>query len=239
LFFFVRPDERASRAALFVGFLGVGCVRCARAPFAPRQSALSVLFGARVRPAVIAGLGVITLQQITGQPSVLYYASTIFEEAGVYVSATIAVACFKLVCTLISAYYVDRWVTRCSVALACAPFTSARVCPLYTHSRVPFFINARTYLLQFSSFLAMSTFLVFYFCSLSLSVCLPAPFPSLLFPFPSRSRPKSFGRRRLLYAGICLQASALAVMTAYFALNMDQSWLLICAMFLYVGGYQV
>jgi hypothetical protein len=214
-------------------------LRCAL-PLAPRQSALSVLFGARVRPAVIAGLGVITLQQITGQPSVLYYASTIFEEAGVYVSATIAVACFKLVCTLISAYYVDRWATRRLAAFACAPFTSARVCPFYEHSRVPFFFDARTYLLQFSSFLTLSTFLVFYFfVFLSLSVCLPAHFPSPLFPFLSRSRPKSFGRRRLLYAGICLQASALAVMTAYFALNMDQSWLLICAMFLYVGGYQV
>ena len=70
-----------------------------------------MLFGSRVRPAVIAGLGVITLQQITGQPSVLYYASTIFEEAGVYVSATIAVAVFKLLCTLVSAYYVDRYWT--------------------------------------------------------------------------------------------------------------------------------
>ncbi len=40
-----------------------------------RQDAISVLFGKRVLPATRAGLGIIVFQQITGQPSVLYYAA--------------------------------------------------------------------------------------------------------------------------------------------------------------------
>jgi predicted flap endonuclease-1-like 5' DNA nuclease len=67
------------------------------------RSALQVLFGGKVWPATLAGLGVITLQQVTGQPSVLYYATTIFEEAGVYAAGTIGVAVFKLLCTLVRA----------------------------------------------------------------------------------------------------------------------------------------
>jgi len=106
------------------------------------QSALQVLFGSRVRPAVIAGLGVITLQQITGQPSVLYYASTIFEEAGVYVSATIAVAVFKLICTMVSAYYVDRCVQQLgSIKGRCHYFASFHFLVL----SLSFFLNYETW----------------------------------------------------------------------------------------------
>jgi len=72
-----------------------------------KQTPLQVLFGPRVWPATLAGLGVITLQQITGQPSVLYYAETIFDQAGVSSSGTIGVAGFKLLCTLGSAFVVD------------------------------------------------------------------------------------------------------------------------------------
>jgi MFS family permease len=78
----------------------------------PMDSPLAVLFGRKVFPATLAGLGVITLQQISGQPSVLYYAETIFKEANVSSGGTIAVACFKLMCTVVSAYIVDGFGRR-------------------------------------------------------------------------------------------------------------------------------
>eukprot|EP00615_Pteridomonas_danica_P000564 CAMPEP_0114370494 /NCGR_PEP_ID=MMETSP0101-20121206/32550_1 /TAXON_ID=38822 ORGANISM="Pteridomonas danica, Strain PT" /NCGR_SAMPLE_ID=MMETSP0101 /ASSEMBLY_ACC=CAM_ASM_000211 /LENGTH=556 /DNA_ID=CAMNT_0001522047 /DNA_START=37 /DNA_END=1707 /DNA_ORIENTATION=- len=73
---------------------------------------LGILLGDKVLPATIAGLGVITLQQISGQPSVLYYAETIFRDAGVSSGGTIAVACFKLLCTIASAFVVDSYGRR-------------------------------------------------------------------------------------------------------------------------------
>ena len=61
-----------------------------------------------VRPAMIVGIGCVVLQQITGQPSVLYYADTIFEEAGVQTAATIGVGAFKLAATLASVFFVEK-----------------------------------------------------------------------------------------------------------------------------------
>ena len=53
-----------------------------------------------VRAALIAGIGVVVFQQITGQPSVLYYANTLFESIGVTGAASIGVSLFKLLMTL-------------------------------------------------------------------------------------------------------------------------------------------
>jgi hypothetical protein len=38
-----------------------------------KESPLTKLFNPKIFPATLAGLGVITLQQVSGQPSVLYY----------------------------------------------------------------------------------------------------------------------------------------------------------------------
>ena len=54
----------------------------------------------RYRRALTAGIGVVLLQQFTGQPSVLYYAGAIFDAAGVGAVASVAVGVFKLVATL-------------------------------------------------------------------------------------------------------------------------------------------
>merc|ERR1719198_1481450 len=48
-----------------------------------------------------------TLQQITGQASVLMYAAEIFTDAGVYSYATILVAAFKMVCTILSSLVIE------------------------------------------------------------------------------------------------------------------------------------
>lgn len=66
----------------------------------------------RFRPALIAGVGLVFLQQVTGQPSVLYYAATIFEQAGLADVATVGVAAFKLIMTLIAVFTVDKFGRR-------------------------------------------------------------------------------------------------------------------------------
>ena len=66
----------------------------------------------RFRPALIAGVGLVFLQQVTGQPSVLYYAATIFEQAGLADVATVGVAAFKLLMTLIAVFTVDKFGRR-------------------------------------------------------------------------------------------------------------------------------
>lgn len=62
-----------------------------------------------VRPAIIAGVGVVFLQQVTGQPSVLYYCNTLFKEIGFSASAAVAISCFKLIMTLIATFTVDKF----------------------------------------------------------------------------------------------------------------------------------
>jgi len=56
-----------------------------------------------------AGLGLVILQQVTGQPSVLSYATQILEQAGLMGSAAIPIALFKLVATLYAASVVEQF----------------------------------------------------------------------------------------------------------------------------------
>jgi len=67
------------------------------------------------RRALVAGLGLICLQQLTGQPSVLYYQETIFKDAGFGSSASLTsviVGAAKLIATLFSVRFVDRFGRR-------------------------------------------------------------------------------------------------------------------------------
>lgn len=66
------------------------------------------LWGPSCKYALIAGLGLVTLQQITGQPSVLYYADTIFDDVGLSSWASVLTAAFKLVATLFAVFTVDK-----------------------------------------------------------------------------------------------------------------------------------
>lgn len=45
-----------------------------------------------IYPALLAGVGLVFLQQVTGQPSVLYYADSIFEDIGLDTAASIGVS---------------------------------------------------------------------------------------------------------------------------------------------------
>ena len=68
-----------------------------------------LLLQPKYRGPLIAGFGLVVLQQVTGQPSVLSYATQIFRRAGVTGSATIAVSLFKLVATLVAAGTVEYY----------------------------------------------------------------------------------------------------------------------------------
>ena len=46
---------------------------------------ISELFQGKSRRALVIGMGVVLLQQLTGQPSVLYYATTVFKYAGFWI----------------------------------------------------------------------------------------------------------------------------------------------------------
>jgi len=66
------------------------------------------LWKRQYRRALTAGLGVVLLQQFTGQPSVLYYATSIFDDAGVGTIASVFVGVFKLLATLVAVATVDE-----------------------------------------------------------------------------------------------------------------------------------
>lgn len=61
---------------------------------------------------LFVGIGIITFQQITGQPSVLYYAEKIFNDAGINSFATILTGIWKLITTLSTCFVVDRFGRR-------------------------------------------------------------------------------------------------------------------------------
>jgi sugar porter (SP) family MFS transporter len=66
------------------------------------------------RPLLI-GIGMVVLQQVTGQPSVLYFANTIFESAGFANSAALSstgVGLVKLVATTVTVFRVDKYGRR-------------------------------------------------------------------------------------------------------------------------------
>nr|XP_057911136.1 solute carrier family 2, facilitated glucose transporter member 10 isoform X2 [Doryrhamphus excisus] len=66
-----------------------------------------------MRSRSIVGLGLVLFQQFTGQPSVLFYASTIFHSAGFQnadsaVLATVGIGLVKVVATFTSMFFSDR-----------------------------------------------------------------------------------------------------------------------------------
>eukprot|EP01034_Spumella_vulgaris_P028505 gene28505-35371_t len=71
-------------------------------------------------PALVAGVGLVIFQQITGQPSVLYYAVTIFDDVGLSGSASIAISIFKLVATLFATVTVDNYGRKLLLYIGCS-----------------------------------------------------------------------------------------------------------------------
>ncbi|XP_032760694.1 solute carrier family 2, facilitated glucose transporter member 10 isoform X2 [Rattus rattus] len=73
----------------------------------------------------VVGLGLVMFQQLTGQPNVLYYASTIFRSVGFHggssaVLASVGLGTVKVVATLIATGLVDRVGRRALLLSGCA-----------------------------------------------------------------------------------------------------------------------
>ena len=69
----------------------------------------------QARKALIAGLGLVLLQQVTGQPSVLYYQETIFRDAGfgeMAAYASVIVGAAKLCATMFTVLQVENYGRR-------------------------------------------------------------------------------------------------------------------------------
>jgi hypothetical protein len=60
------------------------------------------------RYALIIGVGLVLFQQLSGQPSVLYFANRIFETAGLGYEAALGVGIFKFLMTIVSASLVEN-----------------------------------------------------------------------------------------------------------------------------------
>ena len=70
---------------------------------------LAEIFGSPYnRKALLIGVGLVLLQQFSGQPSVLYYANRIFERLVLAAEAAVAVGVFKLAMTLSSSFLVEN-----------------------------------------------------------------------------------------------------------------------------------
>lgn len=72
------------------------------------------------RGPMVAAVGLVILQQVTGQPSVLSYATPIFEAAMLSDYASILVAAFKLVATLIAALTVEKFGRKNLLYVGCS-----------------------------------------------------------------------------------------------------------------------
>lgn len=73
-----------------------------------------------VWPALVAGVGLVFLQQVTGQPSVLFYADSIFADVGLSMVASIGVSVFKLIATLFATFTVDNYGRKLLLYIGCS-----------------------------------------------------------------------------------------------------------------------
>ena len=70
------------------------------------------IFAEKWRGPLLAGVGLVVLQQVTGQPSILSYATPILQDAGLDDYSSVLVGAFKLVATMLAVAYVDSYGRR-------------------------------------------------------------------------------------------------------------------------------
>lgn len=94
------------------------------------DSVFSLLLNPRYRRPLAVGTSLMLLQQITGQPSVLYYAARIFEDVGFAAgqqatSVSVVLGAFKLLMTLVAVLTVDKSGRRPLLLLGVSGMTAA------------------------------------------------------------------------------------------------------------------
>lgn len=77
------------------------------------------LFHPSCRAALTAGVGLVALQQITGQPSVLSYATPILVSAGLSSFSSVLVALFKVLATSLAVIFVEKSGRRKLLMIGC------------------------------------------------------------------------------------------------------------------------
>ena len=93
-----------------------------------KPSLRSLLWDPKFRPALTAGLGLVLLQQITGQPSVLSYATPILAKVpGMSSSASVLLAIFKVLATSISVGLVEGYGRKTLLLVGCSMMLGALV----------------------------------------------------------------------------------------------------------------
>ena len=82
------------------------------------------------RRALTIGVGLVLFQQLSGQPSVLYFANRIFESAGLGFEAAVGVGVFKFAMTIVSAALVEdpKWGRRSLLLYGNAGVTASLAC---------------------------------------------------------------------------------------------------------------
>eukprot|EP00536_Pseudo-nitzschia_multiseries_P006602 jgi/Psemu1/193470/e_gw1.143.81.1 len=84
------------------------------------------LWDPSIRPALTAGLGLVVLQQVTGQPSVLSYATPILARVpGLNASASVVLALFKVLATSVSVVLVETRGRRTLLIAGCSLMLAA------------------------------------------------------------------------------------------------------------------
>jgi sugar porter (SP) family MFS transporter len=79
------------------------------------------------RRALVIGVGIVLLQQLTGAPAMLAYASTVFEKAGRATNSSEHMATIQLITTMISVALVDRLGRRLLLFVGCTSMTLALI----------------------------------------------------------------------------------------------------------------
>mmetsp|Transcript_25525 Transcript_25525/g.52216 ORF Transcript_25525/g.52216 Transcript_25525/m.52216 type:complete len:524 (-) Transcript_25525:101-1672(-) len=78
------------------------------------------IFSGPMRRALQVGLGLIVFQQITGQPSIVSYATVVFENAGLGENSSVLLAIFMLCATATSVATVDRFGRKTLLYTGCS-----------------------------------------------------------------------------------------------------------------------
>lgn len=85
----------------------------------------SLLADPASRVGLLAGVGLVVLQQVTGQPSILYYAAQVLESAGLGIWSTVGLAAWKFVCTSLAVTSVDACGRRPLLFAGCGAMACA------------------------------------------------------------------------------------------------------------------
>eukprot|EP01084_Bolivina_argentea_P051318 94403_1 len=111
----------------------IGMLRNATKTAKEESISLSSLWDASCKQASVAAFGVVILQQVTGQPSVLYYADTLFEQLGFSALGGVLIGIFKLVATFVAVFTVDTYGRRKLLLAGCWLMLAGLLCLAFTY----------------------------------------------------------------------------------------------------------